>query len=340
MRKKTLLTRLVSGAVVVAVVAGSAFLVSNGVAGADPPPGTLGGNTIAPDPGTNIDPMSSKTGGGCPAPSTKADLKVVGPIGVDPASQVFPATSPFTFVTITDTQFSNDGAFDQKWQVTFQDAVNARRGAGTPIPTGEYDFTTRCLNRLGNQTFGTFVGGLFFDTATTYHGLPSTTPPPSSSPLPTVSPSPTPVPSVSPSPTPVPSVSPSPTPVPSVSPSPTPVPSVSPSPTPVPSVSPTPTPGPIAKATATNISVIRISFSFGLGGFVIPFANVMPRAAGTVQFKDGTTNLGRPVRVVAGFAFGGFFVLPVGTHSLTAEFTPANPGVAQPSTSNAVTFTF
>ena len=71
MHKKTLLTRLVSGAVVVAVAAGSAFLVSNGVAGADPPPGSLGGNTVAPNPGTNTDPIHSTTGGGCPAPSTK-----------------------------------------------------------------------------------------------------------------------------------------------------------------------------------------------------------------------------------------------------------------------------
>ncbi|HJT04913.1 MAG TPA: Ig-like domain-containing protein, partial [Pseudonocardiaceae bacterium] len=77
-----------------------------------------------------------------------------------------------------------------------------------------------------------------------------------------------------------------------------------------------------------------------LGGFVIPFANVRPRASGTVQFKDGTTNLGNPVPIATGIAFGGFFVIPPGSHSLTAEFAPANPEAARPSTSNVLNFTF
>ncbi|MGH3788048.1 MAG: Ig-like domain-containing protein [Pseudonocardiaceae bacterium] len=63
-------------------------------------------------------------------------------------------------------------------------------------------------------------------------------------------------------------------------------------------------------------------------------------AAGTVQFKDGTTNIGDPVSVTAGLAVGGFVSLPLGPHSLTAVFTPTNPAAFQPSTSNAVQFTF
>ncbi|MGH3817602.1 MAG: Ig-like domain-containing protein [Pseudonocardiaceae bacterium] len=63
-------------------------------------------------------------------------------------------------------------------------------------------------------------------------------------------------------------------------------------------------------------------------------------ATGTVQFKDGTSNLGAPVSVTGGFAFGGVVFLPAGPHSLIAMFTPANPAAFQPSTSNVVTFTF
>jgi hypothetical protein len=85
--------------------------------------------------------------------------------------------------------------------------------------------------------------------------------------------------------------------------------------------------------------VIHIRLPFGLGSFAIPFAKVAPvNAAGTVQFKDGSTNLGGPVPVGAGFIFGGFVVLPAGAHSLTAEFTPADPTAFQSSTSSTVTF--
>ncbi len=62
--------------------------------------------------------------------------------------------------------------------------------------------------------------------------------------------------------------------------------------------------------------------------------------AGTVQFKDGTTNLGGPVRVTGGFAFGPFTIPPPSPHSLTATFTPADPAAFGPSTSNTVAFTF
>jgi hypothetical protein len=87
--------------------------------------------------------------------------------------------------------------------------------------------------------------------------------------------------------------------------------------------------------------VIHIPLPFGLGGFVIPIAHVAPfNAAGTVQLKDGTTSIGAPVPVTGGLAFGGFFVFPAGSHSLTAVFTPADPGAFQLSTSNPVTFRF
>ncbi len=73
---------------------------------------------------------------------------------------------------------------------------------------------------------------------------------------------------------------------------------------------------------------------------MIPLVNVTPNAAGTVQFMDGTTDLGGPVSVSAGFAFGGFSVLPAGNHSVTAVFTPDDPASFQPSTSKIVKFRF
>ncbi|MGH3671665.1 MAG: Ig-like domain-containing protein [Pseudonocardiaceae bacterium] len=63
-------------------------------------------------------------------------------------------------------------------------------------------------------------------------------------------------------------------------------------------------------------------------------------AAGTVQFKDGNTNLGRPVPVGGGVAIGLFTTLPPGSHSVTAVFTPTNPAKFKPSTSNTVAFRF
>jgi hypothetical protein len=78
-----------------------------------------------------------------------------------------------------------------------------------------------------------------------------------------------------------------------------------------------------------------------LGGIEIPTAHVAPpNAVGTVQFKDGTTNLGTPVPVIGGTAVGPVSILSRGPHSLTAVFTPTNPTKFKPSTANTVTFTF
>ncbi|HZS21129.1 MAG TPA: Ig-like domain-containing protein [Pseudonocardiaceae bacterium] len=85
----------------------------------------------------------------------------------------------------------------------------------------------------------------------------------------------------------------------------------------------------------------QVPLPLGLGGFAFPTAHVSPlTAAGTVQFKDGTTNLGAPVAVIAGTAIGPFTPLSPGPHSLTAMFIPTNPAKFASSTSNTVTFTF
>ncbi|MGH3871087.1 MAG: hypothetical protein ACRDSR_06145 [Pseudonocardiaceae bacterium] len=94
-------------------------------------------------------------------------------------------------------------------------------------------------------------------------------------------------------------------------------------------------------ATTTTLTAAPIPLPLGLGGYTLPIAHVTPfNAAGTVQFKDGTTNLGAPVPVAGGIAVGSFLSLPPGPHSLTATFIPTNLSAFQLSTSNTVTFTF
>src|SRR5664279_3871413 len=60
-------------------------------------------------------------------------------------------------------------------------------------------------------------------------------------------------------------------------------------------------------------------------------------AAGSVQFLDGTTSLGT-VAVTAGVAQLAPQTLPVGTHSLTAKFTPTDSTAFGPSTSTASSY--
>lgn len=87
--------------------------------------------------------------------------------------------------------------------------------------------------------------------------------------------------------------------------------------------------------------MVEVPLPLGLGGITIPTAHVAPtNAAGTVQFKDGATNLGSPVPVIAGTAVGPVSILRPGQHSLTAVFSPTDPTKFKPSTSNPVTFTF
>jgi len=61
------------------------------------------------------------------------------------------------------------------------------------------------------------------------------------------------------------------------------------------------------------------------------------RPVGTVQFKDGTTNVGNPVPVIGGHALLITF-RPAGSH-LTAVYLPAPGSRFLLSTSNTVTIT-
>jgi hypothetical protein len=326
--KKKLLTRLVPGAVVAAVTAGSVWL-GNGAAGAAVPAGTLGSVAITPATGTDTSSMDGQTSGPCPAATRAVDQTIVGPVRADgpapDATATFPDSNPFpvTGTTGSTLAFSTKRAFHLPFSDTL---VNDATLRGKTIQAGEYHVVIECTDSFGpgGQVFGTFTGGLIFSDAHNYTVIPNGTGTPT--PIPTGTPAPSPPPTSSP------------TPAPSLPPtsSPTPTPTAPPTSSPT----PPPTPGAGALGTKTRLDVIRVRLPFRLGGFVLPFAHVVPHATGTVQFKDETANLGGLVPVNAGFGFGGFVVLPPGPHSLTAEFTPADPQAFQPSTSDVVRFTF
>jgi Tol biopolymer transport system component len=94
-------------------------------------------------------------------------------------------------------------------------------------------------------------------------------------------------------------------------------------------------------ATTTTLKVIQVPLPFGSGGRAVLTAHVRPiHAAGTVQFKDGSANIGAPMRVRGSVAISGLISLPPGPHSLTAAFIPTTMTAFQQSTSNTLTVTF
>jgi hypothetical protein len=95
----------------------------------------------------------------------------------------------------------------------------------------------------------------------------------------------------------------------------------------------------VAVTTTTTMLTASPASPVGHGSPVTLTAAVSPATtAGTVQFKDGTTNIGAPVVVRNGTASGLTSTLAVGSRSLTAVFTPDNSAAFGPSTSPMVTF--
>jgi hypothetical protein len=88
------------------------------------------------------------------------------------------------------------------------------------------------------------------------------------------------------------------------------------------------------KLTASPVSPVVQGTSVKLTAAVTPAT-----ATGTVRFLDGTTQLGSPVTVSGGTATLSTSSLAVGTHSLKAEFTPADPAVYGPSVSGPLSYT-
>jgi Bacterial Ig-like domain (group 3)/WxL domain surface cell wall-binding len=93
----------------------------------------------------------------------------------------------------------------------------------------------------------------------------------------------------------------------------------------------------VATPTTTSLSTVPGSPQ-NAGTSVTLNATVSPAAAGTVQFKDGAANIGSPVTVSGGAASTSTSSLAVGSHTLTAVFTPSNSTLFAGSTSSGVPF--
>ncbi|MCF3133795.1 Ig-like domain repeat protein [Streptomyces olivochromogenes] len=98
---------------------------------------------------------------------------------------------------------------------------------------------------------------------------------------------------------------------------------------------------PAGSVTATTTTLTAAPASPVVEGTSVKLtATVAPNtAAGTVQFKDGAQALGSPVPVSSGTASLTTSALAVGSHSLTAEFTPSDASAYAPSTSAALPYT-
>ena len=93
-----------------------------------------------------------------------------------------------------------------------------------------------------------------------------------------------------------------------------------------------PVEAPPAPAAKTTTTLTASAATVRDGDSVTLTATVDPKAAGTVQFKDGENALGAAADLADGVATLKQ-VLPIGEHSLTAEFTPADAAAFEPSTS-------
>jgi len=91
-------------------------------------------------------------------------------------------------------------------------------------------------------------------------------------------------------------------------------------------------------AAVTSTTLAAVSSPVTYGASVTFNATVSPAgAAGTVQFKDGATNLGSPQAVSGGAASYTTSALGAGSHNITAEFIPTSASAFSGSTSTART---
>jgi hypothetical protein len=89
---------------------------------------------------------------------------------------------------------------------------------------------------------------------------------------------------------------------------------------------------------ATTTTLTPATQTVGVGGNATVTAHVAPSsAAGSVQFKDGSTNLGSPIAVSGGTAVFSTTSLSTGSHSITGTFVPTDSSAFSASTSAPVT---
>lgn len=90
--------------------------------------------------------------------------------------------------------------------------------------------------------------------------------------------------------------------------------------------SPNPNPNPDSTIAETSVTLAASKTEVATGEVVTLTATIAPKTAtGTVQFFNGTTKLGDAARATDGAATHKAMNLPVGTHEISAEFTPTDP---------------
>lgn len=165
-KKKRFLNRLVPGALVVAVAAGSALLL-DGVANASPPaPGTLGAFSVNPATGTDLTAAAAQLPVACPTGSTSMGISILGPVAAD-GTVATTATFATPYPIVPQAIPSTSGAFSTPFAFDFKDAAADRGGASNLMQAGQYNFIATCNNRSGVGQ-GTFTSAIYFTGPTAY----------------------------------------------------------------------------------------------------------------------------------------------------------------------------
>ena len=129
----------------------------------------IGGVTVIPGTGSDLDPLRLRTSAGCPAKANAYYAKMHGP-GFPPDGQII--------TTNTAAGMSHSRGFDVYVALIMRDYAEDNH---TTLG-GRYDITVYCANRLTLQSFGEFTGSLEFTSPTRYEALgaakPTGPPPP------------------------------------------------------------------------------------------------------------------------------------------------------------------
>ena len=118
----------------------------------------IGGVTVIPGSGTNLDPIRLRTSAGCPMQATAYYATMRG--------HGFPVDGQ-VIASNTEAGLSHQIGFDVYVAQVMQDYANANR---TTL-TGRYDITVYCINHVTLKDYGEFSGSLEFASPTTYQAL-------------------------------------------------------------------------------------------------------------------------------------------------------------------------
>jgi len=159
--RSSVFRRLAGGAVVFAVATAAAVL---GAAAASAQPPSAGTLTVAPATGTDLTAPSVTTSAGCPTPANAYNIQLTGPNGLD-----------FIVTGRTQAGFSTTAPFTGQFGQTFRDAA-ALDTPPTTIVAGTYHIALNCVSGITGATIvAAFNTDVTFTSPTSYQaGTPAT----------------------------------------------------------------------------------------------------------------------------------------------------------------------